>query len=109
MNRLISACFLRRLRGSLVLPISRNRRNPKYGMRKMTRSQAMAVCGLRLIGTISSAVTLMATSMMMSAAVMVTANHPSGNGRLPEVHELQVDVQVSALEQRHGGLQVVPA
>ena len=88
-----------------------------YGMKKIASSQAIAVCGRRLRGTKMSASTRIAKSTSSRAIVTIERDRsrvhaPSlacrgvsartaQRGSLAEVHELQGDVEILALEQRH--------
>ena len=71
MYRSTSACFSRRCLGSFGLPMSRKKKTPRNGMKKMARSQAMPAVGRRLRGTTMTAMMRTTRSMASRTPAMM--------------------------------------
>ncbi|BDZ55437.1 hypothetical protein GCM10025870_25100 [Agromyces marinus] len=74
MNRSTSACFVRRAFGSFGFPISRKKKTPSHGMKKIASSHAMPAVGRRFRGTTTTAtmrttMSAIRTSRAMTAVI----------------------------------------
>jgi hypothetical protein len=72
MISLMRSCLSRRDFGSFGLPMSRNRKTPMYGMKKIASSHAIAAVGFRLRGTTIKAVTRTTRSTRMPTTIQNT-------------------------------------